>query len=148
MAVLVVAPVLVLPKLFGASEEERGREPGIVLRQPERPTGLAVGGRPLFPLAAGSLARHAGQRVEGETAVLALVSPSGFWVGTEDDGQRVLVRQPREPVVVTEGAPVVLVGRIQALPADFAARFGISGGDADLVRRQGHYIEASRVRLV
>ncbi len=145
---LVVAPVLVLPKLFGSWQEEPGQEPGIVLGRPERPAGLAVGGRPLFPLPARGLAGHTGERVEGETAVLAVVSPSGFWVGADDDRQRILVRQPKEPVVVTAGAPVVLEGRIRPLPADFATRFGISGGDAEVVAGQGHYIEASRVRLV
>lgn len=144
---LVVAPVLVLPKLFGGSGHRSRPDPGIRLEQSDHPTGLAVAGRPLFPLP-GGLARLSGRRVRGEAAVLAVASPTAFWVGT-DDRQRLLVRHGRANPALAEGDPLVLEGTIRPLPADFPARFGVAAaGDVQLLRRQGHYIDATRVKVV
>ena len=145
MAVLALAPVVVLPRILGGPGEGSGTEPATQAGDAERPTGLAVGGRPLFPLPA-SLAGLTGRRVRGETAVLAVASPVAFWVGTDGD-QRLLVR-PTAATGVAEGTPLVLEGTLRRLPPDFATRFGVAPADADLARRQGHYIEATTVERV
>ena len=145
VAVLVVAPVVVLPRVLGGSGDGPATEHGVQLGEADRPVGLAVGGRPLFPLPA-SLAGLTGQRVRGETAVLAVASPAAFWVGM-DDQQRLLVRPPAA-TGVAEGAPLVLEGTLRRLPPDFAGRFGVGPVDAELLRRQGHYIEATKVEPV
>ncbi len=140
------APVLTLPKLFGNSTADPpGVAPDTAGEQPGRFSGLVVDGRPLFPLPAGDLARYAGQAVEGEAAVLAVVSEDAFWVGS-DASQRLLVWQPGAPVPLEEAAPLWLEATVRPLPPDFADRLGVaSPEDQARVRNQGVYLEATRV---
>ena len=105
--------------------------------------------------AAGRLSALAGQPVEARgVAVQSVVADEGFWVGS-DQARRVFVfltlqarsRPGESPFQVRAGQSVDLTGTLKAVPKDLTP-FGVDEAEgAAQLRGQGHYVEATLVRL-
>ena len=117
---------------------------------------LTASGRSVLDEAsAGRYAQLHGQPVEGRAvSVQSVVADEGFWAGASEQNRVFIFLTPQartrtgeSPFQVRAGQRVDLTGSVKAVPADLTP-FGVdqSEGAAQL-RSQGHYIEATSVRL-
>ncbi len=94
------------------------------------------------------LAARAGQPVEGRSVpVQAVVSPTRFWVGS-DQRERMFVEvlgPPPFPVEV--GETVSFAGVLDRNHEGSVERFGLQGADAAQLREQGHHIHVEAAAL-
>lgn len=123
---------------------------------PSAQNSLTAGGRPLLDeAAAGRLSALTGQPVEGRAvAVQSVVADEGFWAGS-DQSRRVFIfltpqartRAGESPFQVRAGQSVDFTGMLKAAPNDLSP-FGVDEAEgAAQLRGQGHYVEATTVRL-
>jgi RNA polymerase sigma factor (sigma-70 family) len=113
----------------------------VLLARPD-PGFLRAGSTSLLPPPpAPQLAAMSGQRVEGRSVLVqGVVSPTGFWVGS-DEGDRMFVEvlgTPPFPIGV--GEEVSFVGYLDVNHEGSAERFGVRGQDAALLHQRGHHI--------
>ncbi len=116
---------------------------------------LTAGSRSLLPLSAGSLRSLSGQAVTGKGVVVeSVVADEGFWVGASATDRIFVFLLPQargsggeSGVQVRKGQRVELAGKLQPLPSSVAT-LGVDDAEgAAQLRSQGHYIEATSVRL-
>lgn len=119
-----------------------------------------VGGRPLFPLAAGvAIGEELGFQVNAPVVsrgeqVLGTVAEQGFWLGNSKD-QRIFVSVPqdisangsRSVAQLQSGEKVSVFGRLVELPYDVAT-IGVTGDDANQLNAQKRMVLATSVRTM
>lgn len=107
---------------------------------------LEAGGTALLPIPQGALRGLSGKSVTGKDVPVQNNSPEGgFWAGNSD-AQRVYVAFDGQSPQT--GRRVDLEGKVKAVPDQPQKTLGISFDDAQQLKDQGGYVEATSVKTV
>jgi len=120
------------------------------------PGNLVAAGRNVIDEAvAGRYAQLNGQPAEGRSVpVQSVVADEGFWVGQSEQSRAFVFLSPQarskpgeSPFQVKAGQRIDLTGVVKPVPADLTP-FGVDQAEGSgQLRSQGHYVEATSVRL-